>query len=250
MNIFQAFLCGVVYFIGNGSVLGAIGYYTFYRPLFCGFLTGLILGDPVTGTIVGATINLIYIGQISAGGALPGDMCLAGILGTALAITGGLTTEAALAVAVPLGLIGTLLWVGRLTIDTVFVRFADRLVEKGETNKIWIVDFLLPQILLALVTVIPCMLACYLGAEYVAPAINALGGPVLGALAVVGGMMPAIGIAITLKFIFKGDSKIFFFLGFLVSAYFGLSMIALGLLSICVAVIYTQLKSGKERVLQ
>lgn len=250
MTILQAILCGVIYFVGNGAVLGAVGYYAVYRPLVCGFLTGLIMGDPVTGTMIGATINLMYIGFISAGGALPGDMCLAGILGTALAISGGLTAEAALAIAVPLGLIGTLLWVGRLTICTLFVRMADKMVEKGETEKIWIPDFLLPQILLFCMTAIPCFLACYFGAQYVAPAINALGGTVLTVLSVIGGMMPALGIAITLKFIFKGDARVFFFLGFLITAFLNLSMIAIGLLAICAAVIYIQLKGdGKERAL-
>jgi len=80
----------------------------------------------VTGTIVGATINLMYIGFIAAGGALPGDPCLAGVLGTALAITSHLDTQAAVAIAVPLGLLGTLIWFGRLTISAFFAHRADK----------------------------------------------------------------------------------------------------------------------------
>ncbi|MEA4933712.1 MAG: PTS sugar transporter subunit IIC [Lawsonibacter sp.] len=247
MSLFQAILCGIIYYLGNSSILaGPIGYYTVYRPLVAGFLTGLVMGDPVTGTIIGATINLMYIGFISAGGALPGDMCLAGVLGTALGIVGGLETEAALAIAVPLGLLGTLLWFGRLTLDTFFVRIADKMVEKGQCDRIWIPDLLLPQLMLFCMTAIPGFLACYFGAQYVAPAINALGGTVLNVLVVVGGMMPALGIAITLKFIFKGDSKVFFFVGFLLSAYLGMSMIAIGFLAACAAVIYMQLKVNRK----
>lgn len=153
MSIVQAMLCGLIYYLGNSSILaGPVGYYTVYRPLIAGFLTGCVLGDPVTGTMIGATINLMYIGFISAGGALPGDMCLAGVLGTALGITGGLSTEAALAIAVPLGLLGTLLWFGRLTIDSFFMRIADKMIEKGEADKIWIPDLLLPQLMLFVVT--------------------------------------------------------------------------------------------------
>ena len=248
MSLLQAVLCGLIYYLGNSSILvGPIGYYTVYRPLVAGFLTGLVMGDPVTGTIIGATINLMYIGFISAGGALPGDMCLAGVLGTALGISGGLETEAALAIAVPLGLLGTLLWFGRLTLDSFFMRIADKMIAKGETNKIWIPDLLLPQLMLFCMTAIPCFLACFFGAQYVEPVINALGGTVLNVLIVIGGMMPALGIAITLKFIFKGEAKVFLFVGFLLSAYLGLTMIAIGFLSACAAVIYMQLKDNKAK---
>lgn len=246
MSVFQAILLGILYYLGNSSIVaGPVGYYTIYRPLIGGFLTGVILGDPVTGVMVGATINLMYIGFISAGGALPGDMCLAGILGAAMAITGGLDTEAALAIAVPIGLIGTLLWFGRLTLDSIFAHLADRYVERGEGHKVWIADVLLPQLMLFFLTAVPCFLAAYLGASHIEGAINALGGTVLGILIIIGGMMPALGIGLTLLYIFKGEARIFFFIGFLLAVYFGLSMIAVGFLALCCAVIYTQLKNAK-----
>ncbi len=132
MSLLQAVLCGLIYYLGNSPFpFGDAGYYIVYRPIFAGFLVGLVLGDPVMGTVLGATINLMYIGQISAGGAIPSDMCLAGVLGTALGITGGLSTEAALAVAVPLGLLGTLLFYGRMTLDCIWLHLAEKKVEKG-----------------------------------------------------------------------------------------------------------------------
>jgi len=245
MNIFQAIILGIIYYLGNSSIVaGPVGYYTIYRPLVCGFLTGLVLGDPVTGTMMGATINLMYIGFISAGGALPGDMCLAGILGAALGITGGLDTEAALALAVPIGLIGTLLWFGRLTFDSLFAHIADKYAAEGKVNKIWIPSVLLPQLMLFCMTAIPCFLAAYFGANYIQGAIESLGGTVLSILITIGGMMPALGIGLTLLYIFKGESKVFFFVGFLVAVYFNLSMVAVGFLALCSAVIYMQVKGN------
>lgn len=250
MTLLQALLCGLIYYLGNSSIIaGPVGYYTVYRPLVAGFLTGLVMGDPVTGTIIGATINLMYIGFISAGGALPGDMCLAGVLGTALGISGGLDTNAALAIAVPLGLLGTLLWFGRLTLDTLFCRMTDKMASEGKTDGMWIPTVLLPQVMLFVMTFIPCFLACYFGSEYIAGFIEMLGGTVLSILVIIGGMMPALGIAITLKFIFKGDNRVFLFIGFLIVAYSGLGMIAIGLLAACVAVAYTQLKGSKEEAI-
>ncbi|MDD4296970.1 MAG: PTS sugar transporter subunit IIC [Ruminiclostridium sp.] len=244
MSVFQAILIGLCYYLANSPwPFGGLGNYAIlYRPMVSGFVVGLILGDPVTGTIIGATINLMYIGFISAGGSMPSDMSLAGILGTALAITGGIPTEAALAVAVPLGLLGSIVWVGRMTLDTAFVPLAEKYADEGKPEKVWIVNILLPQLLLFAMTFIPCFLAAYFGGQYIQGAIDALGGNVLRILAVIGGMLPAVGIGMTLLSIFKGEARIFFFLGFLLAAYFGVPILPLSLLSLCITIVYMQLK--------
>lgn len=251
MTAFQAILLGIIYFLGNSTLIaGPIGYYTVYRPMVAGFIVGLVLGDPVTGSIIGATINLMYIGFIAAGGALPGDPCLAGVLGTALAITSNIDAQAAVAIAVPLGLLGTLIWFGRLTVSAAFAHKADQYAAKGESNKIWLMNVLLPQTFLFLITFVPVVLAVLFGIDYVSQAIDYLGQNVLHILIVIGGMMPALGIGLNLKAIYKGDAKIFFFVGFLLTVYFELSMIALGFLALCAALIYMQLKKegGGENV--
>ena len=95
--------------------------------MVCGAITGLILGHPVQGAVIGATINLVYLGFMSAGGSMPADMGLAGVLGTAYAIVGGLDTDTALALAVPIGILGTIVWAGRMTFDCFFVHMADKI---------------------------------------------------------------------------------------------------------------------------
>jgi len=246
MSVFQAILVALVYYLANSPwPFGGLGNYAIiYRPMVAGLVVGLILGDPVQGTIIGATINLMYIGFISAGGSMPADMSLAGILGTALAITGGIGTEAALAIAVPLGLLGAIVWVGRLTLDTAFVPLAEKYAEEGKPEKVWIVNILLPQLLLFVMTFIPCFLAAYFGGAYVQDAINALGGTTLRIMSIIGGMLPAVGIGMTLLAIFKGEARIFFFLGFLLSTYFGISILPLSLIFLCITVIYMQLKGS------
>ena len=249
MSVFQAILIAIVYYLGRSPFLaGPVGYYTIYRPVIGGWVVGIILGDPLTGMAIGATINLMYIGFISAGGALPGDMCLAGILGTALAISGGITTEAALALAVPIGLIGTIIWQGKMTMNSVFAHVADKAAERGDTKTIWIGDILLPQLFLFVLTAIPCFLAAYFGAQAVEGIIAVLGGKILGILTSIGSMMPALGIALNLKAIYKGEAKIFFFVGFLLLVYFNLSMIAIGIIGLVMAVIYMQVTAKKEEV--
>ena len=208
-------------------------------------LTGIVLGDPLMGAMTGASINLVYLGFISAGGSMPADMALAGILGTAFAITGGLDAQTALSLAVPIGLLGTIVWYARMTFGSVFVHVADNYIEKGEYHKIWRANVLFPQLLTALITIIPCGLAAYYGASYISGFLEVLSGPTLTIFTVIGGMMPALGVAITLQYIFKGEAKVFLFLGFILATYSGLDLLPLGVIAGLVAIIYVQL-SGKN----
>lgn len=58
-------------------------------PLTTGTLVGLFMGDPMTGMLAGANIQLIYLGWISAGGTMPSNTIVAGIFGTAMTILSG-----------------------------------------------------------------------------------------------------------------------------------------------------------------
>ena len=245
ISIVQAILCGIVYWLAVGN-LPFVGLWSLQRPLVCGMITGLILGHPVQGAVIGATINLVYLGFMSAGGSMPADMALAGILGTAYAIVGGLDTDTALALAVPIGILGTIVWAGRMTFDSFFVHIADNYIEKEEYHKIWRANVLFPQIMCFCMTAIPCALAAYFGANYIQGILNMLSGKVLTVFQIIGGLMPALGIAITLQYIFKGESKIFLFAGFLLAVYSGLPLLTLGIIALIVAIVYVQIMSANE----
>jgi len=244
MSLVQAVLLGVTYWLAVGN-LPFVGLWSLQRPLVCGLIAGIILGDPVQGAVVGGTINLVYLGFMSAGGSMPADMGLAGVLGTAYAIVGGLDAETALALAVPIGILGTIVWYARMTVDSVFVHMADRFIEKEEYHKIWKANVLYPQIFAFIITVIPCTLAAYFGASYINGFLALLSGKVLTIFQIIGGLMPALGIGITLMYIFKGESIIFFFLGFILAVYSGLGLMTLGVIALIVAIIYVQVSSSQ-----
>ena len=96
-----------------------------------------------------------------------------------------------------------------MTLDSFFVHLGDKFVEKEQYNKIWIVNILLPQIMSAIICVVPATLAAYFGAAYVEDFITMLSGTPLKIFQIIGGLMPALGIAITLQYIFKGESRVF-----------------------------------------
>lgn len=240
MTLLQALLLGVLYWLAVGN-LPFVGLWSVQRPLVCGLIAGVILGDPVAGAVTGASINLVYLGLISAGGSMPADMALAGILGTAYAITGGLSAETALALAVPIGILGTIVWYLRMTFDSVFVRLADRMIAQERYERLWVANVALPQLFAAAITIVPCTVAAYFGAAYIQSFIDMMSGPVLTVFQVIGGLMPALGIAITLQYIFKGEAVVFLFLGFILAVYSGLGLLPLGVIALLVAVVYVQL---------
>ena len=133
-----------------------------------------------------------------------------------------------------------------MTFDSVFVHIADNYIEKGEYRKIWIPNVLLPQLLCFCMTAIPCTIAAYFGSSYIQGLLNLLSGRVLTIFQIIGGLMPALGIAITLQYIFKGESKVFLFIGFLLAVYSGLPLLTLGIIAFLVAVVYVQITSVME----
>ena len=73
ITLLQAILIGIFYYISWSPWFTYAGFFTFNRPLLAGFITGIILGKPLEGALIGAGINVIYLGFISAGGAQMGD---------------------------------------------------------------------------------------------------------------------------------------------------------------------------------
>ncbi|MDD4371474.1 MAG: PTS sugar transporter subunit IIC [Anaerostipes sp.] len=248
ISLFQAILVGVVYYLGNIgtpwlSLLGSIS--VVYKPLVAGTLVGFILGDPVQGCIIGAAINLPYVAFISAGGTAPVDPGLAGTVGTAWALSAGIDAAAATTIAVPLGLLGTMIWVAHMTLDVTFVHMADKAAEEGNLEKICFYHVVPPQILMFCLCVIPATIATYFGSTAVQGIISQLTGRPLTVLQVIGGLLPALGIAMNLRAINRPGTLLFFVTGFILSVYLELPVIAIAVLAGVIGYFYTMLLNNK-----
>jgi PTS system mannose-specific IIC component len=242
-------MLGVVYYLGVigtpwTTVLGSAS--IFQKPLVAGTLVGLILGHPTEGVIIGAAIQLPYIAYISAGGTIPSDPGLAGVLGTAFAIVGGLDPATAITIAIPFGLLGTVIWVIHMTVDVTFVHMADKAAEEGNLKKVCFLHVIPPQITVFMISVIPVMLRAYYGADYMANFVSMLSGNVLHILQIIGGVLPALGVAMNLRSISRPNTYAFYILGFIMSVYMGLNTIVIAVLAFVIAWFYTQ--QSKEKV--
>lgn len=236
MTLFQAFLCGVIYWIGNNSF--ARGYFVFSKPLVAGFLVGLVFGKPLEGAMVGAQINMIYLGWIGAGGASPADPCAAGVLSTAFVLATGLDMDAALVLAVPVGLVAIALYTMLMTVLAACGHLAQKFIDDGKINSLWIPAWLLPLIITFVGYGIPCMLCAYFGSDLVYSLADVLNGKILTIVSLIGGMLPAVGIAINLSFIFKDEARIWLLVGFIAAAYLSLGLIPIAMIGFVGAVLY------------
>ena len=98
MTLVQALLIALV--AAAGQAAGDIGGNVMVnRPIVLAPLVGAILGDLQQGLIMGAALELIFLGVVSIGGATPSDSNMGSVLGTAFAMSMHQGVEIALALA-------------------------------------------------------------------------------------------------------------------------------------------------------
>lgn len=164
MSIFRFFLINLIYYAGTSTAWSyGISYYSFFRPVVAGMLTGLVLGDVVLGMTAGAVVNIVYLDFISFEDKLKGDPCLTAIIAVVAAVILKINSIEALAIAFLLGFAANLVWKYRLSVNTFFSK-------KFKNNKSKLLtDLILPQILLLLMSVALislCFLVIYLSQGY------------------------------------------------------------------------------------
>ena len=181
MNTFiSAVLVGLVgvFCMWDSRLLGRLN---FEQPLVGATLVGLLLGDVPTGLAVGAAVELVSMGLVQVGAAVPPDMVLGGIVAAAFACLTDASAETAMTIAIP----GT-------------------------------------DLVQAIVNMVP---------EWLSTGLN-----------VSTKIMTAYGLALLLTMMIKKGMTPFLFIGFLLAAYLNLSVIAVALIGVCLAVVFMGFK--------
>ncbi len=209
------------------------------RPLVLGPLVGLVLGDITQGIIIGGTLELIFMGNIKVGAAIPPDVITGGVLGAAFAILSGKGPAIALAIAVPVSILAEMvisgLFVFRSVLNKKFAQYAD----EGEYKKIQylhVLSGLLKPLLMGIIV----WLALQLGASAMKSFLDMIPAWVQSGLQVAGNMLPALGFALLMNLMFNKNVAPYFFLGFILAAYLKLPVIAIGGIGVIIALIVTQ----------
>lgn len=175
-----------------------------------------------------------------------GDPAFAGYVGTALAIASKLDVSTAMAIAVPLGTVATVLWIGKMTVNSFFAHWADREVQKGNVDRVAFINIVPPQILLFAMSFIPALLVVYFGPNAIDGMLEVMNDNVLHVFNVIGAMLPALGIAMNLKLIGNKFTMPFFILGILMAVYFKVDIIVISVIGVILALTITSIKYGKD----
>ena len=234
--ILSALLVALLATMGQWWFFGPITKCLVY-PLTTGTLVGLFMGDPMTGMLAGANIQLIYLGWISAGGTMPSNTIVAGIFGTAMTILSGADPTMAVTFAIPFSMFGLLLNQVYMTVNAAWIHQADKMLDKGSLSGVRFMNFV-PSFCMAFILYgIPAFLLVYSGSGWAQSLIDAVPKSVISALQVVGGIMPALGIAMLLNYLGKKKLIPWFFGGFFLTVYSGLSLTAISIFSAIIAII-------------
>ncbi|MGF7059892.1 PTS mannose/fructose/sorbose/N-acetylgalactosamine transporter subunit IIC [Brassicibacter mesophilus] len=249
MGTSQIILIALFVYLGSiGSIVGnTIGWYTLGRPLVASFIVGAILGDVQTAMIVGIPLQIMYMGNVTPGGAVAWDLSYATYIGAAGALVfgKGLGTTEIIGLAVVFagigGLVGQIMWNVSYALNLPINRIANKYAEAGETKKMYIPNVVLGQLIGFVCRFIPAVivLTSITAASGQADFATLIPGWVTTVLGVFGGMMASLGMGIILSFLLKKKYHLAIFLiGFILVTYFNLNTMAVAVVAIITAVLY------------
>lgn len=244
----KALLIGLYAFWVGSPLTFNTRFFAFSRPLVSGFIVGIILGDPVKGAVIGATINAVYIGVISVGGQSPADTTIAGILGSALGILADMTPEMALAVITPIAMIGISFTTLRQSLFAILAHRVDKYAEEANTRGIARLNILPATIFAFIYPGLATFIAVYFGPEAVNTVLGFLPEPLIAGLQAAGKLLPAVGYSMLLHYLTATSLEMvpMFFVGFILAAYLNLDILAVVGLGICIAFMVFRPKEERE----
>lgn len=236
--VLQTILITLVAILGKCEYL--LGTSLIQRPIIMGALTGLVMGDLQAGVIMGATLELAFVGAVSIGAYIPPDMLSGTILGVAFAIKAGMGAEAALTLGMPIATI-------MLALNTIigspvmlfFTHLADKHIAQGN-EKMFSFDVIGGGLIAAMVTLPIIPLAFYLGSDAVTAVLGGLPEFIQTGMNIACGMIPALGFAMLAQMIMNKKVAPYFFIGYFMVAYlgeYGIGTTAVALLACLIAAI-------------
>lgn len=250
---FEATLIGILCYLGGLStpwLLGLTGgWYTITRPLVSGMLVGLVLGDVQTGILIGVAVQAVYIAMVTPGSSMPADLNFVAFPAIALGVMSGKDPSVAVAIAATIGIAGTIVFNFMMVLNSYWNHRADVALDQGDERGVYLNSAIFPQLSHFALRFVPTFIAVYFGNQYIEGFMNSLPDLVIRTMMVVGGILPAVGIAILLKQIIKQSSMLIYFLvGFVGIVFLKLNMVGLVMIGALLALIHYSYKPEPKSV--
>ena len=203
-------------------------------------MTGIVLGDPTTGIILGGTLEMMALGWMNVGAAMAPDAALASTVSTVLVIVGHQSIGAGIALAVPLAAAGQVLTIFVRTITVFFQHLADKYADEANLRGIemcHVAGLLLQALRVAIPTVAIAMVA---GTDVVNNALNSIPEVITRGLQVAGGFIVVVGYAMVINLMNAQKLMVYFFLGFLIAVFTDVNLIGFGAIGAICAYFHIQ----------
>lgn len=206
------------------------------RPLVMGALVGLLLGDLRQGLIMGAAIEVVFLGTSQIGGSLPSDTMTGSIFGTAFAILTNQNVEIALTLAIPISMLAVAINQACLFVVGLFLDRFNSLVDKGEYKKFATLHWALCLAQCAVYFIVG-FVGISLGTTAIQHLLDVIPQVIMDGLTLTGQILPALGIALLLNMLWDSKIAVFALLGFVLNAYLGMPLMGIACIGIVVAVV-------------
>ena len=233
--LLKTFLIFLITMLGYSEWLTGTSY--LQRPIILGPLVGLVLGNMTDGIIMGATLELAMVGAVSVGAYNPPDLISGTVLGVSLAIQSHASPAAALTLGIPVATI-------MLAMNTAFgqplmlilIHRMDKNAADGNTGA-FTRNMLLAGYVQNWCGIVFIPLAFYFGSSWVTRLLGNIPDFIQTGMNIAAGLLPALGFAMLAQMIMNKKVAAFFFLGFFIVAYGGISTTGVAIFATILAVI-------------
>lgn len=248
--LLPALLAGIFCYLGAIETPWAFGitgsFYILGRPLVAGLILGLAFGDIQAGVLCGVAVQGVFIANLSTGGATNSEITYASYGGIGLAMATGGNPAIAVTLSILIGqTFGLIFYNTRMAAYSFWNARADKAASKLDYRGITFNHLFGPAITTFLFRAVPVFLAIYFGKPLVDWLLNNTPETITSIISVLGGVLPALGIAMLMNIVIKENIHfIYFLVGFALSTFAGLPMIPIVILAMLVAYI-VYIASGK-----
>lgn len=204
------------------------------RPLVVGVVTGLLMGDLKTGVLMGASLEAVFMGNVNIGGVIAAEPVTATTLATAFAIISHINEKAAITLAIPIGMLAAfVVMFMKNVLFNIFAPYLDRAASDNNQKAIVFLHYgtwILYYFIIAMIT----FFGILAGSGPVEQLVQNIPEKLMNGLSAAGGLLPAVGFAMLMKLLWDNKVAVFYFLGFILTAYLQLPAVAVAALGIIV----------------
>lgn len=219
------------------------------QPVVIGVFVGLITGQMKDAVVIGGAMQLVYLGVTSTpGGNVPNDPALAGCISIPIGVLSGMTPEVAISLAVPFGVIGAFVDQLRRTTNTIWVHKADKYAEDANLKGIFTCAYIWPSVVGFIIRFPIVFIIDFFGVEFAKKLLEVIPQWLLNSFEIMGGILPALGFAITLQVIGKKALLPFFILGFFMVKYSSMGIMGVAVFAVSGALLLYLFLFKKEEV--